>query len=256
MGYSKRKGGVMDYRTQDQIEIIEAEAVYWLEQEAQERPEQFDLIVTDPPYWTLDKWRNIGTTTRLGGHRNKDQQDGDKWFDTIDKAQLYSVMMSFDNLLKRNGHLYIFCDEEVSDILKNWFYSGNLCFDYCKRLIWDKVDGGMGYHWRATYEFIMMFEKGKRRLNNLGWKDVLHHKRVQSKGHYPTEKPYSLIQELVLNSSNEGERVLDPFCGSGVVGDVCLQNKRFATLVDKSPRAMEWSIKRIFEKQPEQMDLV
>lgn len=25
-----------------------------------------DLVITDPPYWTLNKWREVGTTTRLG----------------------------------------------------------------------------------------------------------------------------------------------------------------------------------------------
>ena len=31
----------------------------------------------------------------------------------------------------------------------------------------------MGYHYRARYEFILFFEKGKRRLNDLGVADVI-----------------------------------------------------------------------------------
>jgi len=32
---------------------------------------------------------------------------------------------------------------------------------------------GMGYHYRARYEFVLFFEKGKRKLNDLGIADVL-----------------------------------------------------------------------------------
>ncbi len=35
-----------------------------------------DMVFTDPPYWTLNKWRNVGTTTRLGGKRREGQTKG------------------------------------------------------------------------------------------------------------------------------------------------------------------------------------
>lgn len=238
--------------TQDKIEVIQANAVEWLIEQASETPEAYDCIITDPPYWTLDKWRGVGTTARMGMGRNGSGSDGidDKFFDTITPAELWQCLMAFDQLLKMNGHLYMFCDDETSDVLKNAFNSGELCFDYCKRLVWDKIDGGMGYHYRATYEFIMMFEKGKRRLNSLSLQDVLHFKRVQGK-HYPTEKPLALVETLLLNSTNEGERVLDPFCGSGVVGIAAGKHNRFATLIDKSDKAIDYTMNRIGNQQPE-----
>lgn len=71
----------------------------------------------------------------------------------------------------------------------------------------------MGYHYRAKYEFILFFEKGKRKLNNLGIPDILDAKRVM-RG-YPTEKPVELIKVLIEQSTIEGESVCDPFFGSG-----------------------------------------
>lgn len=243
---------MINAKTQDEIEVIQADAIQWLEQQAQETPESFDCIVTDPPYWTLDKWRGVGSTARLGMGRKGTGSDNidEKFFDTITPEQLWQCMMAFDQLLKMNGHLYMFCDDETSDVLKNAFKSGELCFDYCKRLVWDKVDGGMGYHYRATYEFIMMFEKGKRRLNDLAIQDVLHFKRVQGK-HYPTEKPLPLIQTLIENSTVEGERILDPFCGSGVTGIAARACGRHATLIDNSNKAIEWTMNRIGSQQLE-----
>jgi site-specific DNA-methyltransferase (adenine-specific) len=86
-------------------------------------------------------------------------------------------------------------------------------FKFWKPLIWDKCAIGMGYHYRARYEFILFFEKGKRKLNNLGTADVLPFKRVW-RG-YPTEKPVDLLKVLIEQSTEPNEIVIDPFFGSG-----------------------------------------
>jgi DNA modification methylase len=49
---------------------------------------------------------------------------------------------------------------------------------------------------------------------------------------HPYRKPPSLIERLILNHTNEGDTVLDPFCGSGVVGDVCERLKRNFICID------------------------
>jgi hypothetical protein len=43
---------------------------------------------------------------------------------------------------------------------------------------------------------------------------------------HPTQKPEGLIERMVLASSREGERVLDPFAGSGTTLRVCQQTGR------------------------------
>ncbi len=75
---------------------------------------------------------------------------------------------------------------------------------------------GMGYHYRARYECILFFEKGKRKLNNLGIADVLEAKRIH--GGYPAEKPPVISETLVSQSTQPGDVVVDPFMGSGSVG--------------------------------------
>jgi DNA modification methylase len=49
---------------------------------------------------------------------------------------------------------------------------------------------------------------------------------------HPTEKPYKLIERLILSSSNEGDKILDPFSGSGVTGIVASNLKRDCLLVE------------------------
>jgi len=49
---------------------------------------------------------------------------------------------------------------------------------------------------------------------------------------HPFRKPPSLIERLIRNHTSEGNIVLDPFAGSGVVGEVATRLGRIARLLD------------------------
>lgn len=63
-------------------------------------------------------------------------------------------------------------------------------------------------------------------LQNL-WADlpVLNNRSKESLG-YPTQKPESLLERILSVSSNEGDTVLDPFCGCGTTIAVAQRLKR------------------------------
>jgi site-specific DNA-methyltransferase (adenine-specific) len=61
---------------------------------------------------------------------------------------------------------------------------------------------------------------------------------------YPTQKPLSILNRIILASSNPGEVVLDFFAGSGTVGEVCLKHNRQFILVDNNLTAIEVMRKR------------
>lgn len=50
---------------------------------------------------------------------------------------------------------------------------------------------------------------------------------------HPFRKPPSLIERLVLNHTNEGDKVLDPFGGSFVVAEVCDRFGRHCLSIEK-----------------------
>lgn len=118
---------------------------------------------------------------------------------------------------------------------------------------------GMGYHWRASCERILFLEKrttrqtwprldptGRgRKLNDLGAKDVLYDAPVLGKGAYPTEKPVGLIMQLIANSSDEGEVVLDMFAGSGATGEAANKLYRRFILSDISDASIETMRERL-----------
>jgi DNA modification methylase len=83
---------------------------------------------------------------------------------------------------------------------------------------------GMGYHYRARYECVLFFEKGKRKLNDLGVADILESSRIL--GGYPAEKPPEVSAVLINQSSEPGQLVIDPFMGSGSVGLAAVRNAR------------------------------
>lgn len=144
--------------------------------------------------------------------------------------------------------------------------------DMLKRAIWSLrpselmrqlTKTGMGYHWRASHERILFLEKRTQRqtwpaqnptgtgrqLHDLGAPDVLYDAPVFGKEAYPTEKPIGLMLELIANSSEPGDVVLDMFAGSGVVGRAARQLDRRAILSDVSSTSIDTIRERFSVKE-------
>ena len=171
-----------------------------------------DLIFTDPPYWTLNKWREIGTTTRLGGNRDENKRDTSKWFKTIDESELFEFMCECFRVLKMDRHACIMCDGQTLKWVLG--YAEESGFNYYKPIVWDKVSIGMGYHFRCKHEYIVLLDKGKnRKPKNLSLSDIITIPMI--KGGYPTEKPIELSKIFISEFTDENDIILDPFMGSG-----------------------------------------
>ena len=96
-----------------------------------------------------------------------------------------------------------------------------------------------------SYEFILFFEKGKRRLNDLGVADIISVPRIR--GGYPAEKPPEVADVLIRQSTETGDMVADPFMGSGSVGVAAARlGRRFAGN-DLNPEAVRITAHRLRE---------
>lgn len=196
-----------------------------------------DLLITDPPYESLEKHRAVGTTTRL----KNSKASSNKWFTIFPNQRFAELFVEVHRVLRKNAHFYLFCDQETAFFAKP--LAEKCGFKFWKPLIWDKRKIGMGYHYRARYEFILFFEKGKRKLNNLGIADIIEVPRIH-RG-YPTEKPVAVSEVLVQQSSVPGELVVDPFCGSGSAGVAAVTHGRNFLGCDICDDAIEVSRGRI-----------
>ena len=218
------------------FELFTQDAVSWL---AGQPGESVDLLITDPAYESLEKHRAIGTTTRLK-HSKASSND---WFKIFPNARFGELFREIYRVLRKDTHFYLLCDAETMFVAKPAAEQAG--FRFWKPLVWDKRTIGMGYHYRARYEFILFFEKGKRRLNDLGIPDIISAPRIR--GGYPAEKPAEIADVLIRQSSEPGDVVVDPFMGSGSVGIAAARLGRRFLGNDLNPEAVRIAAQRLRE---------
>lgn len=216
--------------------LTQDDAVAWL----RSLPAQsVNLFVTDPAYESLEKHRAVGTTTRLKASK----ASSNAWFPIFRNERFAELFEALYRALADDSHLYFFCDQETAFVAKGIGEAAG--FRFWKPLVWDKKTMGMGYHYRARYEFVLFFEKGKRRLNDLSIPDILAFDRVRNG--YPTEKPVPLIEVLIAQSTAPGDIVADPFSGSAATGAAALNLGRRYWGADIAEGAMAYGKGRLGE---------
>ena len=93
------------------IELAQRDAVEWLRTLPNEA---VDLLITDPPYESLEKHRAVGTTTRL----KVSAASSNPWFNVFPNARFGELFAEVHRVLKKNSHFYLMCDPETAFIAK------------------------------------------------------------------------------------------------------------------------------------------
>lgn len=83
------------------------------------------------------------------------------------------------------------------------------------------------------------------------WVGALTKPSEKKEGKHPTQKPEYLLERIVLASTEEGQVVLDPFCGSGTTGVEAIRCSRKFIGIEVNEEYLEIS-KRRLEKEYEQ----
>lgn len=101
----------------------------------------------------------------------------------------------------------------------------NLC-------VWVKTNGGMGSLYRSRHELVFVFgRRDAARVNNVqlgrhgrnrtnvwnypGMNSFARRGRTRGLDLHPTVKPLAMVSDAILDVTQRGDIVLDPFCGSG-----------------------------------------
>jgi site-specific DNA-methyltransferase (adenine-specific) len=222
---------------QPRFQLAKGDAVAWL----RTLPAgSVDLVITDPPYESLEKHRAVGTTTRLK-HSKASSND---WFSIFPNTRFPELFAEVYRVLAKDSHFYLYCDPETMFVAKPLAEQAG--FKFWKPLIWDKLKIGMGYHYRARYECVLFFEKGKRKLADLGIADIIQQPRVH--GGYPAEKPPAVSEVLITQSTDPGQIVIDPFMGSGSVGIAAVRHGRHFLGNDLCVEAFDIAHRRLIEE--------
>ena len=83
------------------------------------------------------------------------------------------------------------------------------------------------------------------------WDDSMLHANSPERNGYPTQKPIALLERIIKASSNQGDVVLDPFCGSGTTLRAAKTLGRKYIGIDQNPEAIRISENRLNPPQQE-----
>ena len=180
-----------------------------------------DLVVTDPPYEIA--------TTGAGMYKQADKQYV-KELNGMKDGFSEEVLDELCRVMKKIN-IYFFCSQKQIIPLLDYFVNKKKC--NWNILSWHKTNPipACGNKYLTDTEFILFFrEKGVKVYGSFDTKRTwyatpLNQSDKKKYGH-PTVKPLSILENLVVNSSQEGEVVLDCFMGSGSTGVACLNTNR------------------------------
>lgn len=113
-------------------------------------------------------------------------------------------------------------------------------------VIWQKENalsrrGVRAWEYDRDFEFIIVAVKGSpalttsRRLSGIKPFPIVPPPKMI----HPNEKPISILEDIITDCSYEGNIIIDPFAGSGALGEACKKNKRKYILCERDQKAYE-----------------
>lgn len=141
------------------------------------------------------------------------------------------LLDEFERVMKRTN-IYIWCSKAQVNKLLTYYTDKGCSTDI---ITWHKtnpIPTCNNTYLNDTEYCIFAREKGVKLFGSYETKRKYYvsQTNVQDKKLYnhPTIKPLNIIQNLIINSSVEGQKILDPFMGSGTTGVACrLLNRKF-----------------------------
>lgn len=201
--------------------------------------QQADLIFTDPPYgmgYGDNRTRHStpkGARVKAHGPICGDERDPQQLSRLVKQVLQGALVVTRDlaplYLCSHWRSLPIFLS-----VLEDLQQPVNSC------IVWDKEVLGIGqHHYRSQFELILYVAgepwQGERKQSNV-WRC----RRLPPRQYrHPTQKPSSLIKRAIINSSEPGAIVLDPFAGSGATLLACEAVNRQARLIEIEPHYLD-----------------
>ena len=201
------------------------------------------VIVADPPY-------GIAYHSNYYVGKNPHAPVARDW-----NFQIGPFLSAAARALCEGGVLYLFTRWDVYPL---WASSVSPPLDLKNVIVWKKDNwsaGDLAGDFGNQYEQIMMLTKGKHRRRGHRWSNVWDFPRVTAKKMlHPTQKPTDLVRRAIEASSDPGDLVVDPFCGSGTTGDAAVSAGRSVLLGDIDPSMIRISCSRLGLSVPDGVD--
>lgn len=212
-----------------------------------------DLVLTDPPYEIV--------AGGAGGAFGADKRNYHKQYSAVDAVshQKSGIKCSGFNLtildelcrIMKRINIYVWCSKLQVRKLLDYFEDLGCATDI---LTWHKTNPTPtcnNTYLSDTEYLIFAREKGVKLHGSYATKKKYYvtptNKADKAKFGHPTIKPLDIIQNLIINSSLEGEVVCDPFMGSGTTGVACVNTGRRFIGMELDRSYFEVAEKRINE---------
>ncbi len=208
-----------------------------------------DLVVMDPPYLlNLQKTKN---TTSINNYANE-------LLDLKDGFDLKILDLLIPKMKKIN--MYIYCSKRQIKQLLEYFMNKGCNYEL---LTWHKQNPSplTNNNYLPDTEYIVFArEKGVKLYGNYYTKRKYYisgFNQVDKKKYkHPTIKPLAFIENHIINSSKEGDLVLDCYCGSGTTLVGALKNNRKYIGFEINKEYYEIAKKRIEDTKAEMEGVV
>jgi DNA modification methylase len=200
-----------------------------------------DLIVTDPPY---------EFETRGAGFHKKRVYYDEIAAQGLAKGIDETYLVEMERIMKQTN-TYLFCNKNQLRMYFNFYKDKN-----CDLLVWHKNNPipVVSNKYLSDLEYIFFArDKGVRLGGDYSTLSKVYRSNVNKAdlnlyGH-PTIKPLPLVARLILNSSQEGGVVCDPFMGSGTTAIACIREKRHFIGFELNEEYFDKAQKRIQAEQ-------
>jgi DNA modification methylase len=189
--------------------------------------EKAGAVFTDPPYNVRVKGHVSGKGARQ--HREFPMAAGELTEDAFCRflVDAFGLMVSHSV----DGGTFFACMDwrHVFEIVSAIRALGCAPLNLC---VWVKTNGGMGSLYRSRHELVLVFgRRDATRVNNVqlgrhgrnrtnvwnypGMNSFARRGRTRGLDLHPTVKPIAMVSDAILDVTQRGDIVLDPFCGSG-----------------------------------------
>ncbi len=170
-----------------------------------------DMVLTDPPYGISYQ----STLARRGRRKRAIAHDATDEYDQF----LAKALPAIKAVMKRGSAMYWFAGGGGAEpVLAKALLAIAEQSTLLNIIVWDKVDPGLGWRWRRSWEAIIEAAVGKPRVwhGGIDRRNVLRYaKAIPQSDDHPTPKPVPLLEEIIRAAAPSRGLVLDPFAGSG-----------------------------------------
>ena len=200
-----------------------------------------DLILIDPPYLisrdsNFKNYSDEASKELVSKYGNLSIDFGD-W----DKEELnWDILLKeYYRILRKGGTLLTFYDIwKASEIKES---ADKYKFKQPRVGCWTKnnpvpINSKSNYLSNANEYFFSFVKGGKPTFNSKYDNGLYKYPICHGKERYkhPTQKPLSLIRELIEKHSNPGDLVLDTFAGTGTTAHACILSDRRYIMIEKN----------------------